>query len=158
MSSATTFSLSYVFTCYIVSGLALLVNCYAHRYFTKTVDFRPLDQTIMLIMMLAVRRCTIPLALLLALSFFVGATLAPAVLAGQVQVEQCCDKESVPEVPIKGGECNSECHCPSCQLVINTQTEHTELLTVSMSACSWLISKLVPSGFIRSIDYPPEHA
>ncbi len=99
----------------------------------------------------------IPLALILALSFFVGAIVAPAVLAGQVQAEQCCDKENVPEVPVESGEC-LDCNCSTCQSAINTQVEHTESLTATTSAYSWLISKLVPSGFIRSIDYPPEHA
>ncbi|MBW2477482.1 MAG: hypothetical protein JRE63_09190 [Deltaproteobacteria bacterium] len=108
-------------------------------------------------MMLAVRRFSIPLALIFALCFFVGATLAPAVLAGQVQAEQCCDKENVPEVPVENGEC-FDCNCPACQFVINTQTEYTETLTAKDSAYSWLITKLVPSGFIRSIDYPPEQA
>ena len=135
----------------------LLVNGCAHRYFTKRVDFRSCVQTIMLTMMLVVRRFTIPLALFLAISFFVGATLAPAVMAGQVEVEQCCDKENVPEVPVENEEC-FDCNCPTCQFVINTQTEHTESLIATTSAYSWLISKLVPSVFIRSIDYPPEHA
>ena len=99
----------------------------------------------------------IPLALMLALSFFVGAVLVPAVLAGQVQAEQCCDKENVPEVPVENGKC-FECNCPTCQFVIKTQVEHIEPLTATTSAYSWLISKLVPSGFILSIDYPPEHA
>lgn len=135
----------------------LLVNGCAHRYFTKMVDFRPCVQIIMLTMMLVVRRFTIPLALFLAISFFVGATLAPAVMAGQVEVEQCCDKENVPEVPAENEEC-FDCNCPTCQFVINTETEHTESLTSTTSAYSWLISKLVPSGFILSIDYPPEHA
>ena len=108
-------------------------------------------------MMLALRNILVPLALLLALSFLVGATLAPVVFAGQVQVEQCCDKENVPDVPVEDGEC-FDCNCPTCQFVINKQTEHTESLTSTTSAYSWLISKLVPSGFIRSIDYPPEHA
>lgn len=108
-------------------------------------------------MMLTVRRFTIPLALFLAITFFVGATLAPAVMAGQVEVEQCCDKEGVPEVPVENEEC-FDCNCPTCQIVINSETEYTESLTSTMSAYSWLISKSVPSGFIRSIDYPPEHA
>ena len=107
--------------------------------------------------MLVVRMFTIPLALFVAISFFVGTTLAPAVMAGQVEVEQCCDKENVPEVPVENEEC-FDCNCPTCQFVINTQTEHTESLTSTTSAYFWLISKLVPSGFIRTIDYPPEHA
>ena len=108
-------------------------------------------------MMLAVRRFMIPLALILALSFFVGAIVAPAVLAEQVQAEQCCDKENIPEVPVEKGEC-FDCNCPTCQFVHKTQTVHTESLTATTSAYPWLISKLVPSGFIYSIDYPPEHA
>ena len=108
-------------------------------------------------MMVGVRKYMVPLALFLALSFFAGAILAPAVLAAQPQAEQCCDKEDAPEVPVEKGEC-FECNCPTCQFVIKTQTEHTESLTDTTSAYAWLISKLVPSGFIRSIDYPPEHA
>ena len=111
----------------------------------------------MLIMMLAVRKFMVPLALILALFFFAGVTLVPAVLAGQVQTEQCCDKENVPEVPVENEEC-FDCNCPTCQFVINTVIEYTESLTSTTSAYSWLISKLVPSGFIRSIDYPPEYA
>lgn len=108
-------------------------------------------------MMLVIRKFMIPLAFILALSFFVGATLAPAVLAGQVQVEQCCDKEDVPEVPVENEKC-FDCNCPTCQFVINTQAEYDESLTSIISVYSWLVSKLVPSGFIRSIDYPPELA
>jgi len=111
----------------------------------------------MLSMMLAVRRFMVPLALLLALFFFAGVTLVPAVLAGEGQAEQCCDKESVPEVPVESEEC-FDCNCPTCQFAINTQSGHTESLTITKSAYSWLVSKSVPSGFIRSIDYPPEHA
>jgi len=98
-----------------------------------------------------------PLALLLALSFFIGATVVPAILAGQVQVEQCCDHETESEVPVDNGEC-FECNCPACQLVLDTYAKNMESLTSMTSACSWLISKFVPSGFIRSIDYPPELA
>jgi len=108
-------------------------------------------------MMLVVRRFTIPLALFMAISFFVGATLAPVVLAGQVKAEQCCDKENVPEVPVENDEC-FDCDCPTCQSVIKTQAGYFESPTSTTSTYSWLISKLVPSGFIRSIDYPPEHA
>jgi hypothetical protein len=111
----------------------------------------------MLTMMLAVRRFLIPLALLLALSFFVGATLAPAVLAGQVQAEQCCDKKNVPEVPVENDEC-FDCDCPTCQFVIKTQADDFESFTSTTSTYSWLVSTFVPSGFIRSIDYPPELA
>ncbi len=99
----------------------------------------------------------VPVALLLALFFFAGASLVPAVLAGEVQAEQCCDKESVPEVPVESEECFN-CNCPACQFVIKTQTEHTESITATTSTCSWLLSQVVPSGFIRSIDYPPELA
>ena len=136
----------------------LLVNGCAHRYFTKRVDFQSCLQTIMLTMVLVLRKFMIPLAFLLALSFFVGATLAPAVMAGQVEVEQCCDKENVPEVPVENEGCFDCNCCLTCQFVINTKTEQTELLTSTTSAYSWLVSQLVPSGFIRSIDYPPEHA
>jgi len=97
----------------------------------------------------------IPLAFILALSFFVGAFAAPAVLAGQAPVENCCDKEKVPEVPVENEEC-FDCNCPTCQFVIKTQVEHFELLSSTTSTYSWLVTGLVPSGFIRSIDYPPE--
>ena len=108
-------------------------------------------------MMLAVRRFIIPLALIMALSFFVGSTLVPAVLASQVEAEQCCDKENVPEVPVDNGEC-LDCDCPTCQFGIKVQADYIDSLTTTTSIFSWLISKLVPSGFIRSIDYPPELA
>ena len=111
----------------------------------------------MLTMVLLLRKFMIPLAFLLALSFFVGATLAPAVMAGQVEVEQCCDKENVPEVPVEDGEC-FDCNCPTCQFVIKTQLGDTETLASITSVYSWLVSQLVPSGFISLIDYPPEHS
>src|SRR5210317_1906012 len=112
----------------------------------------------MLTMVLLLRKFMIPLAFLLAISFFVGATLAPAVMAGQVEVEQCCDKENVPEVPVENEGCFDCNCCLTCQFVINTKTEQTESFTSTTSAYSWLVSQLVPSGFISSIDYPPEHA
>ena len=139
-------------------GYPLLVNGCAHQYFTKRVDFRSYVQTIMLTMVLVLKKFMVPLAFLLAISFFVGATLAPAVMAGQAQVEQCCDKENVPEVPVEDGECFDCNCCLTCQFVINTKTEQTELLASTTLAYSWLVSQLVPSEFTRSIDYPPEHA
>jgi len=99
----------------------------------------------------------IPLAFMLALSFFAGVTLVPAVLADQVGVEQCCDKETAPEVPVDNGEC-LDCDCSTCQFGIKTQADYIESLTSTTSSNSWLISKFFPSGFIRSIDYPPEHS
>ena len=109
----------------------------------------------MLTMMLFVRKVSVPLALLLVLSFVAGATFAPAAVAGQVQVEQCCDKDAIPEVPVDDGEC-FDCNCPTCQFVINSQPDYIELLTPTITTFSWLISEMLPSGFIRTIDYPPE--
>ena len=103
-----------------------------------------------------IRKYTVPLALLLAVFFFVGGTLAPAVLAGQAQAEQCCNEENVPEVPVENGKC-FDCYCPTCQFVIKTQFDDIEPLASTTLVYSWLVSDLAPSGFIRSIDYPPEH-
>lgn len=108
-------------------------------------------------MMLAVRKISVPLAIVLVLSFVAGVTFAPAVLAGQVPVEQCCDKDAIPEVPVEDGEC-FDCNCPTCQFVINTQTDHIEPPKSTTTTYSWLVSEMLPSGFIRSIDYPPEIA
>lgn len=103
------------------------------------------------------RKYTVPLALLLAVLFFGGATLAPAVLAGQTQAEQCCNEENVPEVPVEDEGC-FDCYCPTCHFVIKTQFDDIEPLAFTTSVYSWLVSNLAPSEFIRSIDYPPEHA
>jgi hypothetical protein len=46
----------------------------------------------------------IPLAVWLVLGFVAEIMFAPAVLAGQIQVEQCCDNVSLPEVPVDKGD------------------------------------------------------
>ena len=106
-------------------------------------------------MMLVVRKISVPLALLLLLSFFIGGTFAPELLAGQIQVEQCCDKDTAPEVPVDDGEC-FDCNCPACLIVISTKIYAIKSLTSFTTTGSWLYSEMFPSGSIRSIDYPPE--
>jgi hypothetical protein len=46
----------------------------------------------------------IPLAVWLVLGFVAGIMFAPAVLAGQIQVEQCSDNDALPEVPVDKGD------------------------------------------------------
>lgn len=111
----------------------------------------------MLIMVLVFRKHLIPLAFLLALSFAAGIAFAPVLFAGQIQNEQCCDKDAVPAVPGEAAEC-SECNGPACQFVINARTDDPKAYSSTETTCSWLVSGIVPSEFIRTIDYPPEFA
>lgn len=102
-----------------------------------------------------IRKYTVPLALFLAVFFFVGVTCSTAALVNQGQIERCCDKDEAPKVPEEKGEC-FDCNCLSCQLVINKQNDQIKQLITTKSSYSWLLSTMTPSGFIHSIDYPPE--
>ena len=102
-----------------------------------------------------IRKYTVPLALLLAVFFFVGVTCSTAALVNQGQIERCCDKDEAPKVPVNEGEC-FDCNCLSCQVVINKHNDQIKPLTVTKTFYSWLLSTMTPSGFIHSIDYPPE--
>jgi len=106
-------------------------------------------------MMLVIRKIAVSLSFLLALSFLVGVTLAPAISAAQVQAEECCDKDNAPEVPVNEGEC-FDCNCPTCLYVYHPNTEQISTFTPTNRTYSWLVSEKPPSGFILSIDYPPE--
>ena len=102
-----------------------------------------------------IRKYTVPLALLLAVFFFVGVTCSTAALANQSQIERCCDKDEAPKVPVDKGEC-FDCNCLSCQFVIHKHNDQIKQLIATKTAYSWLLSTMTPSGFIHSIDYPPE--
>ena len=106
-------------------------------------------------MILVIRKYSVPLALLLAVFFFAGVTCPTAALANQGQLERCCDKDEAPKVPEDKGEC-FDCNCLSCQLVINKHNDQIKRLTTTKISYSWLLSTMTPSGFIHSIDYPPE--
>lgn len=107
-------------------------------------------------MILVIRKFSVPLALFLAVFFFAGATCSPVALANQVQPDQCCDKDPVPESPVDTGEC-FDCSCPSCTVVLSASDDSDNgLIPIPMSR-SWLFSENLPSGFTRSIDYPPEN-
>jgi len=106
-------------------------------------------------MMLAIRKLSAPSALLLALSFFVGAALTPAAQATQVQIEQCCDKDNAPEVPVDDGEC-FDCNCLECLYGIHPTVDQIDAVTPATITCSFLYSDMLLTGYIGSIDYPPE--
>ena len=122
---------------------------------TKWVDFRFGSRLKMLPMIFIIRKYSVPLTLLLAVFFFAGAVCSSAALANQVQLEQCCDKDSAPEVPVEEGEC-FDCSCPSCVVILLLSDSLDNALTFTTMTSSWSFSKNLPSGFVRSIDYPPE--
>jgi hypothetical protein len=106
-------------------------------------------------MILVIRKYSVPLALLLAVFFFAGVTCSTAALANQGQVERCCDKDEAPKVPEEKGEC-FDCSCPSCGVVFFVSGSLDNTLTLTTKTSSLFFSEQLPSGFHRTIDYPPE--
>ena len=106
-------------------------------------------------MILVIRKYSVPLALLLAVFFFAGVTGSTAALANQGQVERCCDKDEAPKVPEEKGEC-FDCSCPSCVVVLFVSGSLDNALTLTTKTSSMFFSEHLPSGFYRTIDYPPE--
>jgi len=106
-------------------------------------------------MILVIRKYSVPLALLLAVFFFAGVTCSTAALANQGQIERCCDKDEAPKVPEEKGEC-FDCSCPSCVVVLFVSGSLDNALTLTTKTSSMFFSEHLPSGFYRTIDYPPE--
>ena len=106
-------------------------------------------------MLLVIRKISASLALLLAIFFFAGAAFTSAAQVYQVKPDMCCGHDSAPTTPAEQGECFN-CHCLSCQVYIDKQVNQIKPLVVTDTTYVWLLSELKPSGFIQSIDYPPE--
>ena len=106
-------------------------------------------------MLQSIRKYLVLPTLLLSIFFFVGISCSSVALANQNQAEQCCDKDTAPEVPTDGGAC-LDCGCPSCVLVLVTPNSSDNAHVSTTMSTTWVLSDTLPSGFIRSIDYPPE--
>ena len=106
-------------------------------------------------MILVIRKYSVPLALLLAVFFFAGVTCSTAALANQGQLERCCDKDEAPQVPEEKRE-SFDCSCPSCGVVFFVSGSLVNTLTLTTKTSSMFFSEQLPSGFYRTIDYPPE--
>ena len=103
------------------------------------------------------------MALLLLL--IAGATFSfcPTVVAALTEpqaVDACCgDDRSAPEQPVPAGECHvTECGCVTCVVVIPP----TLAVGLQPLACGELPAHREalkpPSGYLATIDYPPETA
>jgi hypothetical protein len=106
--------------------------------------------------MLTLRKYIAPLAFLFVIIFAAGVALTPAVSASEIKLEQCCDQDASPDVPVDG-EC-FDCNCLSCLFGVDLREEQNKSRTTVKKTSSWFLSTMTPSGFIRSIDYPPESA
>lgn len=102
-----------------------------------------------------IRKYSVLPALLLSIFFFAGLSCSSIAFANQVQAEQCCDKEPTPQVPTDGNEC-LDCGCSSCVVIFPAPDSSDEELLLSAMSLAWFSSVYLPSGFARSIDYPPE--
>ncbi len=98
-----------------------------------------------------------PLVLLLALVFLTGAASITVAFAGTPASDACCGPGADRQPPATEGECaDPGCFCPLCNVPILNSTP----LPISSarepvpSLCG--LATGPSSGFIRSIDYPPE--
>jgi len=95
------------------------------------------------------------MALLLSIFMFSGVVSSSVVLADQGTPGQCCDEESAPANPVNEAEC-ADCGCLSCVTVIYLSSPINPALSVTSFQPQWRILAEHPSGYLRSIDYPPE--
>jgi hypothetical protein len=86
---------------------------------------------------------------------FSGVVSSSVVFAGQGTPVQCCDEESAPANPVNEAEC-AECSCLSCVFAIHLSDPVDSATAVIFSPQQWLTLTKHPSGYLRSIDYPPE--
>lgn len=100
-------------------------------------------------------RHIVPMALLLSIFMFSGVVSSSVVLADQGTLGQCCDEESAPANPVNEAEC-VDCGCLGCFSAIHLSTPINSAPSVISFQQQWLLLAEHPSGYLRSIDYPPE--
>lgn len=108
-------------------------------------------------MLSVVRSYSVTLALLLVVFVFAGTVSPSAVLAAQAAPSQCCDKDTPSQAPADEGECFN-CGCLSCLATLFMSVDPNPSLHMMSRSYLGALSRLHPSGFIQSIDYPPESA
>jgi len=100
-------------------------------------------------------RNIVPMALLLSIFMFSGVVSSSVVLADQGTPGQCCDEESAPVNPVNEAEC-VDCGCLECVSAIHLSDPINSAPSVTSFQPQWLLLTEHPSGYLRSIDYPPE--
>ncbi|MDT8419492.1 MAG: hypothetical protein RQ754_03610 [Desulfuromonadales bacterium] len=108
-------------------------------------------------MLYLVRHYAVPLALLLTIFVFAGTVSPATVMAADTTVNQCCDKEPPTQAPANEDECFN-CGCLSCLAGFFMPAEPHASYSLISATYLGVLAEGHPSGFIRSIDYPPEFA
>jgi hypothetical protein len=98
---------------------------------------------------------TVTIALLLSIFMFSGVVSSSVVLADQGASVQCCDEEPAPASPVNEAEC-ADCGCPGCASTLHLSDQMRPPSTVTSLKLQWLTLVKHPSGYLPSIDYPPE--
>ena len=100
-------------------------------------------------------RNAVPIALLLSLFMFSGVVSSSIVFADHGAPKQCCGDESTHANPVNEVEC-VDCGCLGCVSVTHPADTLNTAPAVTSVLQQWLILAKHPSGYLRSIEYPPE--